>query len=121
MGAAVDKGMHHARLIAIDDDRGLTEIGGAKIAWARDLDIEREKVPCLAAKDAVLLFLIELGIVIKPIRHPAIIEGGPDRSGCHRHPPGRISVEAGILRLGPPVTPKNFGYGVNVELGVGIP
>ena len=61
---------------------------GAKIAWARNLDIEREKAPRLAAKDMILLLLIELGIVIKPIRHPAIIERGPYCSGRHRRPRG---------------------------------
>src|SRR5215469_3002747 len=86
MGAAVDKCMHYTRLIAIDDDWGLAKIGGTKIARPRDLDIEREKAPRLAAKDMILLLLIKLGIVIKPIRHPAIIERGPDCSGRHRRP-----------------------------------
>jgi hypothetical protein len=53
--------MHCTALVAIDDDRGLAEIGSAKVARARDFDIEREKAPRLTAKDAVLLLLIELG------------------------------------------------------------
>ena len=88
MGAAVDKSMHDTRLIAIDDDGGLAKIGGAKIARTSDLGIEREKAPGLAAKDMILFLLIELGIVIKPIRYPAIIERGPDCSGRHRRPHG---------------------------------
>src|SRR5215472_19264052 len=88
MGAAVDKSMHDTRLIAIDDDWGLAKIGGAKIARTRDLHIEREKAPRLAAKDMILLLLVELGIVVEPIWHPAIIERGPDCSGSHRHPHG---------------------------------
>jgi hypothetical protein len=88
MGAAIDEGMHRTALVAIDDDWGLAKIRRAKVARARDFDIEREKAPRLTAKDAVLLLLIELGIVIELVRHPAIIERGPDRSGRHCHPYG---------------------------------
>src|ERR1700682_5381657 len=105
MSAPIDEGMHCATLVTIEDDRGLTEVGRAKIARVRDFDIEREKAPRLTAKDAVLLLLIELGIVIKPIRHPAIIERGPDRSGRHRHPHGSNKCLGGDPRLRPPATP----------------
>jgi hypothetical protein len=81
MGAAIDKGVDGTALVAIDNDRGLAKIGRPKITRTRDFDVQREKAPGLAAKDAVLLLLIELGIVIERIGDPAIIERGPDRSG----------------------------------------
>jgi len=44
----------------------------------------QQKIPGRPAEDPLLLALIGLGIVIKPVRHSAVVERRPNRSGQHR-------------------------------------
>src|SRR5262245_6866438 len=94
MGAAVDKGLYRARFVSIEDDRDLADIARAEIARFGDLGLESEKPPHRPAEDPLLLARIDLGVVVEPIRHPAVVERRPDRSGYHRY--SRI-IESPIL------------------------
>src|SRR5665213_501245 len=87
MGATIDERMDLAVFVAIDDDRRLADISRAEIAGVWDLDIEREQIPRPPAKDPLLLLLVQFGIVIEAIRHPAVIQRRPDIGSHHRSSP----------------------------------
>jgi hypothetical protein len=80
MGTAVDKGLDRTRLVAIEDDRRLADIGRPEISRVGDFAIEAEKAPDRPAKDPLLLARIDFNIVIEAVRHSAVIELRPNRS-----------------------------------------
>ena len=80
MGAAVDEGLDLAVLVAVDDDRRVADPGGAEITGIGDLGLERQVTPRLPAKDPLLLAGVDVGIMIEPVRHPAVVQRRPDRS-----------------------------------------
>jgi hypothetical protein len=61
MGAAIDQSVDCPVRVAIHDDWGVTDIGGAEIAGVGDLGLEPEKIPGRAAKDPLLLALVGSG------------------------------------------------------------
>ena len=75
------------RHFPIEDNRRLADIGRAKIAGVGDLGVEAEIVPYRPLKDLPLLTLVDLGVVVKAVRHPAVVERRPDLVG-DRHPYG---------------------------------
>ncbi len=83
MGAAVDKGADGAVVVAVEDDRGLADRGGAKIAGVGDLGVEPEVIPHRPLKDPLLLALVDLGVMVEAVRHPAVVERRPDLVGHH--------------------------------------
>jgi hypothetical protein len=89
MGAAIDKGVYGAVRAAVHDDRGVADIGGAKIAVVRDLRFETEEIPGRPAEDPLLLALVRLGIVVQPVGHSAVIERRPNLGGQHRPSRGK--------------------------------
>ena len=85
MGAAVDEGLDLAVAVAVDDDRRVADPGGAKVAGIGDFRVEDQIAPCRAAEDRLLLAGVKLGVVIKPVRHPAVVVPRPDRGVDHYH------------------------------------
>src|SRR6516165_7320556 len=80
MSATIDQSVDRAIWVAVHDDRGVADIGSAEIAGVRNLGLEPEKIPGRAAEDPLLLALVRLRIVIKPVRHAAVVQGRPDRA-----------------------------------------
>src|SRR6266403_5300804 len=79
MGAAIDQSVNGTVRVAVHDDRSVADIGSAEIARVGDFGLKPKKIPGRAVKDPLLLALVRLGIVIKAVRHPAIVKGRPDR------------------------------------------
>ena len=85
MRTAVDERLHRARFVAIEDDRRLADPGRPEVPRFGNFAVEAEIAPHRPAKDPLLLAGVDLGIVIKAVGHPAVIERRPNRSGHHRH------------------------------------
>ena len=112
MGAAVDEGLDQPVVVAIDDDRGLAEIGGAEIAGVGDFGLEREKAPGRPAEDRLLLAGVDFGVVIEAVRHPAIVMRRPDLVGDHHLPrpaANRMGAGNGSLSQGCRQSPRSPG------------
>ena len=92
MGAAVDESVDRAVCVAVDDDRGVADIGRAEIAGVGDLGLEPEKIPDRPAKDPLLLAL----------RRPRRRDKGGTAPGCSptsarsRHSASRSSSHSEI-------------------------
>src|SRR5215831_15059929 len=87
MGAAIDQSVDRAVRLAVHNDRGVADIGGAEVSGVRYLGLEPEKIPGRAAEDPLLFSLIRLGIVIKAVWHAAVVQGRPDPCIQHPDPP----------------------------------
>ena len=87
MGAAVDKGFDDARPVSIEDNRRFAYPSRAEIAGLGDLGLEPEIIPHRTLEDMALLALVDLGIVVEAVWHPAVVERRPDLIG-HHHRPG---------------------------------
>src|SRR5271167_1873415 len=72
MRTTIDKCFDRARLVAVEDDRDLADIGRPEISRLRDFAVEAEIAPHRPAKDPLLLAGIEFGVVIKAVGHPAV-------------------------------------------------
>src|SRR5579883_28269 len=82
MGAAVLEGMDRAVLVARHHDGHVAQIGGAEGVGARQLRLEAEEGPGIAAEDLRLLLLVQVAIGIDPVRNareavarPAALDG----------------------------------------------
>lgn len=98
MGAAVDKGANDALVVAVEDDRGLADQGRVEIAGVRDFGVEPEVIPHLPLKDPLLFALVNFGVMVEAVRHPAIVERRPDLVGHHhRSRPAAYRAPAATL------------------------
>ena len=86
MGAAILERVQLAVGIARHHDRHVAEVGGAERVGARQLGLEAEKIPGVAAKDALLFLRVEIRVGIDPVRHAGQAFAGPlPYAGMHGH------------------------------------
>ena len=86
VGAAVLERVQLAVGVARHHDRHVAEVGGAERVGARQLGLEAEKVPGVAAKDALLFLRVEIRVGIDPVRHAGQAFAGPlPYAGMHGH------------------------------------
>src|SRR5579883_2265435 len=103
MRTAVDKGVDGAGGVTVDDDRGLADIGCAKIAGVGNFGLEAEIVPHRALKDLALFLRVNLRVVVEPVRHSAVIKRRPNLVG-YRHS-RRLSYRSASFPPHPPSSP----------------
>src|SRR5262245_27914447 len=81
MAAAIDHDVDAAFHVTIEDDRRLTDVGGAEITWLRDFRLEPDIAPQRPLEDTFLLGLIDALVVIQPVWHTGIVFALPINRG----------------------------------------